>query len=115
PAGWGDGDQRLDRDVTGRSELAGEPLRFGRADAFERARLIRAGRRTVRGAVDHAHPTGRATRASAADRLVRDPVAAARLEHGPAARHDDLAIRIGDADHGIAPALVESADETQRS
>ena len=114
PARGCHGQHRLDCDVAGRPQLAGQALRRRRVDACQHVRAS-----SCCGGGQCAAPSSTRTRQvvqrgpPAAGRLVRNAVAATGLEHGPATRHGNPSVRIGDSNHRLASPLVEAADKAQ--
>ena len=99
-----DRDQRPDRDVSGRTDLAGQAYMRRRVDPIERAQLVRTGCEERFHARGDAHAAGGAAAAAAADRLVRDAGPPACFQHGEAGRDRDHAVAgIGDAQGAKAP------------
>ena len=96
-------EQRDDGDIGDRPKLARESDVGERAYALKRPTLVVRRRRKVRGAGDHADAAGRAACVAAAHGQVGNAEAAARLEHGPTARHFDGPLRIG---HGLDEAVL---------
>src|SRR5947209_4178630 len=103
------GKKRPDADIGDRLQLARQANRAIRAKPGEHPRLDRRLRRQALETKQHAHPAGGAACPAATERGMRNPGAAARIEHAePLGNAHRSAIGIDDANPS-APALEEGA------